>query len=275
MRARRHGMSLIEVMVTVAIILVMSTITFSVLQSSLDTRDVLAETDDVTRGARVTMSKLRRELQHAFLSKYPQAINTYETVFVGTDSNPDTLYFASSSHQRLYRDSRQSDQTEITLWAESVARGEGYVLYHRESGRIDEEPAEGGTIYPLAYNVRTFNVRYLDSRTNEWTDEWDTRSVDQANRLPRAVQIGLVLVSEEDDGGRKRTVDHPFVTTILIEQGEALQKSPFNPEQLPDGGAVSPDSPLGGPGGGNIPVGPGGGSRPVGAPPRIPRGGSQ
>jgi general secretion pathway protein J len=234
-RRSRRGMSLLEAMVGIAILLVMTVVTYSVLDSTIQTRNLLAERDGTTRSARVTLGRLRREVQLAFLSSHPEAVNTYETVFVGTDDNPDRLFFASLAHQRLYRDSRESDQTEITVWAEpSPERGQGYTLYHREAPRVDEEPHEGGVIYPIATNVRTFNVQYLDSRTNEWTDEWDTRTVDQANRLPRAIRLGIVLVSQETDvNGDPVEAEVPFVTTITLERGEKLQASPFNENTLP------------------------------------------
>jgi type II secretory pathway component PulJ len=96
-------------MVAVAILVVMAVITFSVLDSSIQVRDALAESDDTHRAARVAVDKLRRELQLAYLTPNVQAVNTYETVFVGSDDNPDRLWFASLSHQRLYRDSRECD----------------------------------------------------------------------------------------------------------------------------------------------------------------------
>jgi general secretion pathway protein J len=233
-RRARRGMTIIEVMVGLAIIVVMASVSWSVLASTMDARDLLAERDEVTRSARVTLERLRRELQLAYLTKQVQAINSYQTVFVGTDENPDRLYFATIAHQRLYRDSRECDQAEVTVWADSISgKGKGSVLFHRESPRVDERPAEDGVIFPLAYNVRSFNLRYLDSRTGEWTDEWDSRGPDQLQRLPRAVQIALVLIAP--DGSRPgRTVDVPMLTTVLLEQAEALQQI---------GGTNLPDAP--------------------------------
>jgi general secretion pathway protein J len=237
-------MSLLEVMVAIALITFMSFAAFVLLSSSIDTREILGERDEVTRSARVTLGKLRRELQLSFLTAHPEAINTYKTVFVGVDDNPDRLTFTSLAHQRLYTDSRECDQTELTWWADDAGAGGRYTLFHREAPRVDEEPDKGGVIYPLAYNVRTFNIRYLDSRTNEWTDTWDTRTVDQANRLPRAVQVGLVLVIDEQDGNNSHEVEVPVVTTVLLHYADELTASPFNPNALP------PDADTNGGGGG-------------------------
>ena len=224
-RSSRGGMSLLEVVVALAVMLVMAAIAAEAVFNSIKMNEILAERDETTRAARVTMSRLRREIQLAFIVNGGVQTPNYITQFVAIDDNPDVLFFNTFSHQRLYRDARESDQTEITLWAEPARReqGRGYVLYHRESPRIDEEPDEGGVIYPIAYNVRSFNLRFLNSVTNEWVDEWDTRKTDYSNRLPRAVQIGLVLIGT-DPLDEDRTIDIPFLTTTVIERAPKVQR---------------------------------------------------
>jgi general secretion pathway protein J len=226
-RRTRAGMALIEVMIAVLLILIMSMASFAILQDSIDTREMLSERDEVTRASRVVLGKIRRELTLAYLTKNLEAINTYETVFVGTDDNPDRIIFDTLSHQRIYRDSRECDQTEVTWWTEDAEEGPGYTLFHREGPRIDEEPDKDGVIYPLAYNVRTFDLRYLDGNTNEWVAQWDTRTVDQANRLPRAVQVGIVLILEEKDGRSTHTVEVPILTTVVLHYAPPLALTPL------------------------------------------------
>ncbi len=234
MRRARQGMSLLEVMAAIAILLVMTAISWEVISSTSDARAILAESDQTTRSARVAMSRIRRELQLAYLTDNRAAVNTYWTVFVGNNDDPDSLWFATLAHDRVYRDSRECDQAEVTIWTEP-GRGdqEGYVLLHRESPRIDEEPDEGGQVLPLAYNVRSFDLRYLDPKLNEWRDEWDTRSADTPYYLPRAVQIGLVLIGH-DSQDPDRTIDIPFMTTVVLAYADPLQRSVF--AQTPTGG---------------------------------------
>jgi hypothetical protein len=175
----------------------------------------------------------------------------YRTVFVGMDEEPDKLYFASLNHQRLYLNSRESDQTEITVWAEDAPddMGHGYVLYHREAPRIDEEPDEDGVIWPLAYNVRSFRLRYLDQQSQEWRDEWDTRSAETPYRLPRAVEIGLVLIAPDpEDPNRERTIDVPFLTTVVLEYAARIPNA-NDPMALLNSGSAAGLGTLGGFGG--------------------------
>lgn len=228
-RRNRRGMTLIEVMISVFIVLVMGLIIAESLSNAIEYQRVLEDRDVVIRQARVALSKIRREIEQAYLTPSQTALETVQTVFVGLDEEPDTLFFATMAHQRVYRDSRECDQAEITLWAERATeeQGRGYVLYHRESQRVDHEPDEQGSVYPLAYNVRSFNLRYLDPKDVTWREEWDSRGTDTLYRLPRAVEVGLVLISP-DPTDEDRTIDVPFVTTIALNYGGRLS-SKTNP----------------------------------------------
>lgn len=228
-RRSRRGMTLLEVAIAIAIVVVMAATVAESLRSSIEFNELLSQRDAVTRQARVALSKIRRDLQLAFLTPHQTVAERYLTVFVGLDQEPDTLFFSTLAHQRIYRDSRECDQAEVTIWAESApsAEGGGYVLYHRESQRIDEEPDEGGVVNPLAYNVRSFGVRYFDAQKQEWVHEWDTRGADTPYRLPRAVEVALVLFAPDPEDDRD-TIDIPFVTTVQLEYGERIP-SPNNP----------------------------------------------
>jgi len=258
----RRGLSLLEVLVSIAILIVMSVSVAGVFGAGIELRTVLEDRDVSTRAARVALSTIRRELQLAYLTTQTQSLEFYQTVFVGVDDSPDTLWFATRSHERLYRDTRESDQSEVTLWADtSRGAGRGYTLYHRESARVDGEPGEGGVVYPLAMNVRSFELRYLDGRTEEWEKEWDTRGVDFANRLPRAVQVGLVLIGV-DPQDPERTVDTPFFTTVLLQYANPMPRQGQELLPTPAGGGSVPTNPTGlrNPGG-NVRVNTGGGVR--------------
>lgn len=235
-RRSRRGMTLLEISVAVTVLLVMSLVVYQSLSSSIEFNELLAKRDGTTRSARATMSTLRRQLQLAYLTPSRTATETARTVFVALDEDPDRLFFATLAHQRLYMDSRESDQAEVTVWAESSPRevGRGYILFHRESPRVDHEPAEGGRVYPLAYNVRSFNLRYLDPQTNEWRTEWDTRDTDTFYRLPRAMEIGLVLIAEDPDDDR-RTIDVPFLSRFTVVYGQRLMQNFVGLGQLASG----------------------------------------
>jgi general secretion pathway protein J len=221
MRSRR-GLSLLEVVVALGILAVIGVLTFETIAGAFQTRDALESEDEINQSARVALARLRRDIELAFLTTNTQATLTYRTLLVAKSNDPDTLWMTALSHQRLYRDSRECDQTEVTVWAEDDPNRRGLkVLLHREAPRIDAEPEKEGIIYPLAYNVKTFNLRWLDGTTNEWKDEWDTTGAETPNRLPRAAQIVLGLMTPDPDNEGKE-IERTYATTVLLRFADAI-----------------------------------------------------
>jgi hypothetical protein len=217
-RRHRRGLSLLDTMLSVGVLLMLTMFTLVAMRNSAQLNAALKDQD---QSFRTPMMMLRRHIALAFLTPSLQAGERYRTVFVGKDGNPDLLFFATRAHQRRYRDSRESDQAEITIWAESMPRIDGYsseglVLYQRLSTIIDGEPDEGGVVQPIAYNVKSFNLRYLDGRVNMWRDEWDSRTPDANNMLPRAIELSLVMLVP-DPKRKDRFIDRPYKTTINLE----------------------------------------------------------
>ena len=72
-------------------------------------------------------------------------------------------------------------------------------------------------------NIKRFNLRYLDGEINEWTDEWDTTGAEQPNRLPRAVEI-LVVVEHEHPETKEETL-YTYLNTVILELAKPIKRS--------------------------------------------------
>jgi type II secretory pathway component PulJ len=232
-------------MVALAVLAMISVFTWQTLAGALSARDNLSFDDQLEKTARITLGRLRREVSLAFLTDSLTAVNSYRTVFVGKDDGEtDQLWFATRLYRRTLAGSRESDQTEITLWCEDDPEHRSrYVLLHREAQRIDHLPAKDGAIMPLARNVSRFDLRYLDHTNGEWQDEWDTQGAETPNRLPRAVQVVLTLLAE-DPADEDTLVERSYLSTIMVETAPRLQQSAtagssggrFNPAGMGGGG---------------------------------------
>ncbi len=221
-RLRRSGFTLIEVIVSLVLVAGIAAFTFSSLRSSFAMRDYMEQQDVTDRSARVALQKIARELRLAFLTKNTTAVNTYRTVFVGKNNGEqDALFFATFAHRRMYYGTPEGDQAEVTIWTDDGPDGTK-ILYHRESGRIDEDPDSGGTILPLASGVVTFDLDFLNSQTGDWAEEWDSTGAEQ-NKLPRAVEILLVLQGPDPDDDEE-TIDHTYLTTVMLDMAEPINK---------------------------------------------------
>lgn len=229
MNRSRAGFTLIEVLIALAVMVVIATIAWSTLSSTLEARDLLEQQGRIDREARIALGRIARQLEVAYLTANTTAINTYRTVFVGQDDDTtDRLWFATLAHRRTAAGTRQCDQAEITLWTEADPDHPGQlVLLERESHRIDQYPDKGGDILPLARGVSRFDLRYLDPTTDEWRDDWDSTGPETSGRLPRAVEIVLTLLGPDPDDA-DQTVEHPFVRTVALQMASELKRSLLN-----------------------------------------------
>ena len=232
MQLNRQGFTLLEILVAITVMSLIAMFSWQTIASTANVQVILDAQQAQDREVDGAIHRLEREISLAFLTKSTTAINTYQTVFIGQDeSDMDRLFFASKSHQQTVRNARECDQAEITLWTEPDPEGLGtYVLFHRETGRVDHEPDVGGKIVPLLRNVTRFDLRYLDPEDGEWREDWDTTGMETPNRLPRAVQM-VISVQHADPLEPSEIQEETHVRTILLETAPAITQSLLSGQQ--------------------------------------------
>ncbi len=187
---RARGFSLIEVMVAVGITAVIGAMTIGSLRGLDHASTVARAQAERYAAARVALSRIAREVSMAFISDDFDR-NHYRdrpTLFQGRE---DEILFTTMAHQRLYRDAKESDQSVVEYRVHSDPDTGEEALFRREKPRIDDEPDRGGREDLVADRVTSFRLRYWDTKRNDWSREWSTRSVDHANDLPSRVRIEL------------------------------------------------------------------------------------
>lgn len=217
----QKGFTLIEIMVAVVLLAIISVLVFQSMGSMVGSRERFETRQQGYRGANVFLDRMTRELATAVLYANIELLGvssngeqTAKSVFSGTNSgDQDKLTFDNLSHTRYLKDSKESDLAEVTYFLEPQEESDGlFVLKRRDKSPLDAEPGEKGKVTILLDSVRELNFRYYDPVKGEYQDEWDTTKLDYANRLPRAVEITLVLQDPADEEGTLR-----FKTVALLE----------------------------------------------------------
>lgn len=219
-------MTLAETLLAVFLTAMMMTLVWGGFAQSFDSKEELERQLDSYEGVRMAMTRMVRDLSMAYLSRNIPTIGErrVKTIFQAKDERPvSKVVFASLSHMRLYKNSHESDQCEITYFGERESfragrgkkaddkrRGRDLGLYNfmrRESRRLDDEPERGGIPHVVAENVKKVELRYWDGKDCKedcWKDSWDTESVDgQPDRLPERIKISVTIL---DDQGRDLTL---------------------------------------------------------------------
>jgi general secretion pathway protein J len=192
-------MTLLEVLVSLAILAMVSLLIYGAFDSMSRGRKGEAARSERARQAREALLRMTRELSETFLSLHkPPTLSllTRTTVFVGQNSTPfDRIDFAAFAHRRMIRDAKESDQCEVGYFASDDPEVPGKIdLARREQTPIDMDPLRGGVVNVLAENIEAFDIRYLDPLTGTWGESWDsTQTYGQFNRLPLELRISLTM----------------------------------------------------------------------------------
>jgi general secretion pathway protein J len=195
----RRGMTLLEVLVSLAILAMISLLIYGAFDSMSRGRTGEGERSERARQGREALLRMTRELSESFLSLHnPPVLSllTRTTVFVGQNSTPfDRVDFTAFAHRRMTRDAKESDQCEVGYFASDDPEVSGKTdLARREQTPIDLDPLRGGVVNVLAENIEAFDIRYLDPLTGTWGDTWDTtQTYGQFNRLPLELKISLTM----------------------------------------------------------------------------------
>lgn len=219
----RHarGMTLIEVMISLAVLGMMLVSIWSGFKGTLRGMEVTEEIQFRYSTVRNGMLRIETELGMAYLSfNRPLDETRHYTLFEGRDEfDTDSLTFTAFGHLRVRKDSNESDQSLIQYFVmEDPTDKSRTHLYRRESrrltGDLPENLDEFFPAYILVEDVVEFDVKYWDNREMEWTDEWATMRVDmQPDRLPERVSIKLGV---EDAG--EIVYFHTQVPLLMLEK---------------------------------------------------------
>ena len=218
-RAQSGGFSLVELLVAVVLLAIMGALIYESLTQASAAKEETEEALDRMQAIRGALGRLVRDLSMAFISKHkdPAMGDKPRTLFRG---DRDKVLFTALSHQRLFRDAKESDQCELTYWVRRSSQTRGLALWRRESRRIDEKPEQGGPSLVILDDISRLELRYWEGKdcTDDcWKDRWDTTQLDgQPMRLPPRVRIRLEVKDE-------------FGTVMKYEtQAQILMQEAFN-----------------------------------------------
>jgi len=213
-----RGFTLIEVLVSIAILAFIMVLVWSSTGQSLDAKERFERRDAIYHEGRVAIRKITDDLNMAFLIRMPAARSAAAVTgvpavmeiatrprpvafFIGEDNGErDELKFTSLSNLRLFKNAKTSDQTKIEYRMIPDAEDPNkFNLVRTYSPWLDEREDVEGTSYVLAKNVREFNVEYFDQRKNEWVRSWNSTLIDWRDQLPKAVKVVLSFPDPDDD----------------------------------------------------------------------------
>jgi prepilin-type N-terminal cleavage/methylation domain-containing protein len=224
-RSTQAGLTLIEVMIASAIMVMMMTLAWRTISNTSETRRSSGTYQERNHELRIALGRVAADFEGAYLSKNEDLNATNpRTMFIAkSGSRVPEIKFSTLNHRVLWADANESEQTVVSYVAIDSKDRPGQVDWVRSERRrpsnlpSDEEPAEYDV---LARNIEKVELEFWNWKNLEWQDSWDTTQADgQRGWLPGRVKITITLKGAEGN-------DIKLTTQARIMMQEALLFSP-------------------------------------------------
>jgi type II secretion system protein J len=204
---KERGFTLIELMVSSALMAMILTAGYVCLQSTLLSDRMVEARGEMLQTARVALTMMSADLRSAC----PLSAD-YE--FLGMDRmlgsvEADNLDFAT--HNYRPRRPHEGDVCEVSYYLQPEAEGNSYSLWRRRDATPDDDPFSGGMRERIAEGVVGLRLEYYDGY--DWYDDWgdltgrvrESSNLDRWNLygMPEAVRITLAVEPTSRDSKRQ------------------------------------------------------------------------
>jgi prepilin-type N-terminal cleavage/methylation domain-containing protein len=220
-RRAQAGLTLLEVMIASAILVIMMGLAWRTIHNTSDARRTFEKYEERNHELRMAMGRVVADLECTYLSKNEDTTQVHpRTMFMAKGGRIPDIRFSTLCHRVLWADANESEQTVIQYLAKSDPENTNATNWirreqRRESNLVPEEEASEYDI--LVHDVQAVKFEYFDWKNLEWTDRWDTTQSDgQKGRLPSRIRITITV----KDAG-----DHDLK---LMSEARLLMQEPLN-----------------------------------------------
>lgn len=203
MRRAQAGLTLIEVMIASAVMVMMMTLAWRTIRNTSDTRRSSATYQERNHEIRMAMGRVVADFEHAYLSRNEDVNASHpRTMMIAKQGSkvPD-IHFSTLGHRVLWADANESEQTVIWYLAHNDPEKPGVVDWVRREQRREsnQPPEEEPSDYDvLIHDIYSVKIEFWNWKNLEWQDTWDTTQADgQRGMLPSRVRITVTLKNPE------------------------------------------------------------------------------
>jgi len=197
-------MTLIEVMLAIAILVVMMTLAWKTIANTSDSKKVFERYEQRNHELRMALGRIVRDFEAAYLSRNEDtnAVNP-RTMFIAKSSfKLPNIRFSTLGHRVLWADANESEQTVISYLSHDDPTRSGVIDWIRREQRRpsneqpDIEPADYDV---LVHDITAAKLEFWNWKNSQWQDTWDTTQIDgQKGWLPSRVRITITVKGPDD-----------------------------------------------------------------------------
>ena len=252
------GFTLIELVVSAALMSLILVSAYVCLNSGLSSRTLIESRSEAVQSARVAMGLISADLRGACLL-------SEDVQFLGMDRmlgsvEADNLDFAT--HNYTPRRAREGDFCEVSYFLEAEKETGQFSLWRRRDPNPDDAPLAGGYREEIARGVRGLRFEYFDGL--DWYDEWGevkgrakaaNSLLERPNLigLPEAVRITLWMEADSRSSKRSASPNETAEPPMVFQTVARLNLSAIATRTRSSGSSsnITSQSPPGRPNGGS------------------------
>jgi prepilin-type N-terminal cleavage/methylation domain-containing protein len=217
----QSGMTLIEVMIAIAILVVMMTLAWKTIANTSETKKQFERYEERNHELRMALGRIVRDFEAAYLSlnEDPNAVNR-RTMFIAKSSfKLPEVRFSTLGHRVLWADANESEQTVISYMSHDDPNRSGVVDWVRREQRRPSnlQPSEEAADYDiLVHDIAGAKLEFWNWKNSEWQATWDTTQIDgQKGFLPSRVRITLTTKGPDDKEYKVTTEARIWMQEVL------------------------------------------------------------
>lgn len=205
MRRREAGLSLLEVMIASAVLVIMMSLAWRTIANTSDSRKRFERYEERNHELRMAMNRIVADFEHAYLSRNEDQAASYpRTMLIAKSSSKfPEIRFSTLGHRVLWADANESEQTVISYVEHRNPENPSQTDWIRREQRRpsndppDDLPAEYDVI---VHDIESAKLEFWNWKNLEWQDTWDTTQADgQKGMLPSRVRITIVTKNEKGE----------------------------------------------------------------------------
>ena len=207
-----RGFTLLEILISIVILVALMVGIYGVYSANMGAIHWASQKGQVFHMARIALDRMTKDLESAFVAS-DLSKEKIRLGMIGKDleieGNPaDRLDFTTLSHLVLDEREPHTDLCEVGYQLVEDPEGEGFILYRRDDGSLDDNLTEGGISHELARSVSGLDITYQDIDGGEF-DNWDTVEGKPGSALPSLILIRLTIMDQEGREELFTTGVHP------------------------------------------------------------------
>jgi general secretion pathway protein J len=205
MRRREAGLTLLEIMIACAVLVVMMSLAWRTIANTSESRKRFEKYEARNHELRMAMSRIVADFEHAYLSKNEDQNATYpRTMLIAKSSGkfPD-VRFSTLAHRVLWADANESEQTVVSYVTKANPDNSSQTDWiRREQRRPSNEPPDDlpAEYDVIVHDIASAKIEFWNWKNLDWQDTWDTTQTDgQRGMLPSRVRITITTKDEKDN----------------------------------------------------------------------------